>query len=254
MGKRPHFRHKGMVSLLLLLRYLSLMADYDRHVTSGVSVSTLNGLEKSALGILDYELHITSNEWQQWLGHLRHWHNCLTPLQPVGVFRTSPYSSVSRAIDEVIEASHPGCDARGAASPQFLKSLQRGESHDVSLIPAWDASHMHVEQTIPPSLIRLPLEWSTEADPIVSRPIRTVGVAPGMYRGNSSTSYSTGPSYPRQQPLHAPALRVAARSWAPYRPRWQSASALCGESHLNWLSTGSEHPSHHRWSSVAVGF
>ncbi|THH20149.1 hypothetical protein EW146_g1159 [Bondarzewia mesenterica] len=145
---------------------------------TGISRSILKSLEISALSVLNHDLRISANEWQQWLGHLRHWNACLAAPQLVCLYHTAPCYYIGRAIEEIGHASDLRCDGRGAASPHFLKALQpQSPAQAASSAPAQRA---HTSNAHPSSLsIIQPARRSTRIDPIASRPRKNSAAAPG---------------------------------------------------------------------------
>ncbi|KAI0068883.1 hypothetical protein BV25DRAFT_59643 [Artomyces pyxidatus] len=160
---------------------------------TGISCRTLNRLENAALAAFSYNLHVTPSEWQQWMGHIAHWHGCLAQIHLLATRHTASHTCITDSVCNVIAASVPDAGSRGADAPQFLPRLT--VSSGQANAGAVQASPVHVVQ--PPRhhnkiMLPPPDEWSPEADPIVWRPSRIMGTAPCASQKHGTRQTFTG--------------------------------------------------------------
>lgn len=85
---------------------LYLMNGILRHEITGIPKVVLRNLEVAAMGVLEYNLRVSGNEWQMWLGHLTSWHSALGT-DPLMTIDTSPFSHalIATSLKDVVRAS-----------------------------------------------------------------------------------------------------------------------------------------------------
>ena len=91
-----------------------------RHEITGIPKTILRNLEIAAMGVLDYNLRVSANEWQMWLGHLTSWHSSLGN-DPLMAINASPlfHAIITTSLKDVIRASSRS-ELRGTPEPNFL--------------------------------------------------------------------------------------------------------------------------------------
>ncbi|KAI0306910.1 hypothetical protein B0F90DRAFT_492790 [Multifurca ochricompacta] len=92
-----------------------------RHDITGIPKAVLRNLEVAAMGVLEYNLRVSGNEWQMWLGHLTSWHSSLGN-DPLMTIDTSPLSHalITTSLKDVVRASSRS-GIRGTPEPSFLE-------------------------------------------------------------------------------------------------------------------------------------
>ena len=105
------------LSLLTLVFYNNLL----RHEITGIPKVVLRNLEAAAMGVLEYNLRVSGNEWQMWLGHLTSWHTSLGS-DPSMTTDISPLSHalITTSLKDVVRASSRS-EHRGTPEPAFLE-------------------------------------------------------------------------------------------------------------------------------------
>ena len=101
---------------------LYFMNNISRHDITGIPKAVLRNLELAAMGVLEYNLRVSGNEWQMWLGHLTSWHSSLGS-DPLMTNDTSPFSHalITTSLRDVVRASSRS-ELRGATpEPSFLE-------------------------------------------------------------------------------------------------------------------------------------
>ena len=100
---------------------LYLMNNVPRHEITGIPKAVLRNLEVAAMGVLEYNLRVSGNEWQMWLGHLTSWHSSLGS-DPLVAVDTSPFSHalIATSLKDVVRASSHS-ELRGTPEPSFLE-------------------------------------------------------------------------------------------------------------------------------------
>ena len=93
-----------------------------RHEITGIPKVVLRNLEVAAMGVLEYNLRVSGNEWQMWLGHLTSWHSSLG-IDPLMTIDTSPFSHalITTSLEDVVRASSSRSELRGTPEPSFLE-------------------------------------------------------------------------------------------------------------------------------------
>lgn len=106
------------------------------HEITGIPKVVLRNLEVAAMGVLEYNLRVSGNEWQMWLGHLTSWHSSLGS-DPLMTIDTSPFSHalITTSLKDVVRASSR-LELRGTPEPIFLE-LQLSRMSDER---KWSAS------------------------------------------------------------------------------------------------------------------
>lgn len=106
------------------------------HEITGIPKTVLRNLEVAAMGVLEYNLRVSGNEWQMWLGHLTSWHSSLGS-DPLVAADTSPFSHalITTSLKDVVRASSRS-ELRGTPLPTFLE-LQLSRMTDEQ---KWSAS------------------------------------------------------------------------------------------------------------------
>ena len=99
---------------------LYIINNIFRHEITGIPKSVLRNLEVAAMGVLEYNLRISGNEWQMWLGHLTSWHSSLGS-DPTMAIDTSPFSHtlIATSLRDVVRASSRS--ESGTPEPSFLE-------------------------------------------------------------------------------------------------------------------------------------
>jgi hypothetical protein len=92
-----------------------------RHEITGIPKVVLRNLEVAAMGVLEYNLRVSGNEWQMWMGHLTSWHSSLGS-DPLITIDTSPFSHalITTSLKDVVRASARS-ELRGIPEPCFLE-------------------------------------------------------------------------------------------------------------------------------------
>ena len=92
-----------------------------RHEITGIPKGVLRNLEVAAMGVLEYNLRVSGNEWQMWLGHLTSWHSSLG-IDPLMTTDISPFSHalITTSLKDVVRASTRS-ELRGTPEPCFLE-------------------------------------------------------------------------------------------------------------------------------------
>jgi len=92
-----------------------------RHEITGIPKTVLRDLEVTAMGVLEYNLRVSGNEWQMWLGHLTSWHASLGT-DPLIAISASPLSHaiITTSLKDVVRASLRS-ELRGTPEPNFLQ-------------------------------------------------------------------------------------------------------------------------------------
>ncbi|RDB23214.1 hypothetical protein Hypma_009627 [Hypsizygus marmoreus] len=128
-----------------------------------LEIKSINQIEKSALVVLDYNLHISNGEWEAWLLHL---------LGSTAYFKTAMLGQLTAfaALNEVIsvaEKGHPKC-VRQPPAHCFFNNLNFQLLQDLSPAHADDLPSA-------PTVIPDPAPWNPAADPIITPCRRVVG-------------------------------------------------------------------------------
>ncbi|KAH8982389.1 hypothetical protein EDB92DRAFT_121274 [Lactarius akahatsu] len=91
------------------------------HEITGIPKVVLRNLEVAAMGVLEYNLRVSGNEWQMWLGHLTSWHSALGT-DPLMTIDTPPFSHalITTSLKDVVRASSRS-EIRGTPEPSFLE-------------------------------------------------------------------------------------------------------------------------------------
>ncbi|KAH9973021.1 hypothetical protein BGW80DRAFT_280991 [Lactifluus volemus] len=91
------------------------------HEITGIPKVVLRNLEVAAMGVLEYNLRVSGNEWQMWLGHLTSWHSSLGN-DPSMTINISPLSHalIRTSLKDVVRASSRS-ELRGTPEPGFLE-------------------------------------------------------------------------------------------------------------------------------------
>ncbi|KAI9508662.1 hypothetical protein F5148DRAFT_865260 [Russula earlei] len=91
------------------------------HEITGIPKPILRNLEVAAMGVLEYNLRVSGNEWQMWLGHLTSWHSSLAN-DPIMIIDGSPlsYAIITTSLKDVVRASSRS-ELRGTPEPNFLE-------------------------------------------------------------------------------------------------------------------------------------
>ncbi|KAF8270986.1 hypothetical protein EI94DRAFT_1721651 [Lactarius quietus] len=91
------------------------------HDITGIPKTVLRNLEVAAMGVLEYNLRVSGNEWQMWLGHLTSWNSSLG-IDPFMTIDTSPFSHaiITTSLKDVVRASSRS-ELRGTPEPNFLE-------------------------------------------------------------------------------------------------------------------------------------
>ncbi|KAI0265112.1 hypothetical protein BC834DRAFT_195519 [Gloeopeniophorella convolvens] len=90
------------------------------HEITGIPKGVLRNLEAGAMGVLEYNLRVSANEWQMWLGHLSSWHSSLGSDPSMTVDAASlPHAIISSSLKDVVRASS-SLESRGTPEPNFL--------------------------------------------------------------------------------------------------------------------------------------
>ena len=81
----------------------------------------MRNLEVAAMGVLEYNLRVSENEWHMWLGHLTSWHSSLGN-DPLMAIDASPLSHalITTSLKDVVRASTRSV-VRGTPEPSFLQ-------------------------------------------------------------------------------------------------------------------------------------
>jgi hypothetical protein len=100
---------------------LYLINNIPRHEITGIPKAVLRNLEVAAMGVLEYNLRVSGNEWQMWLGHLTSWHSSLGS-DPTMAIDTSPFSHalIATSLKDVVRASSRS-ELCGTPEPSFLE-------------------------------------------------------------------------------------------------------------------------------------
>jgi hypothetical protein len=104
-----------------LSAHLVLYNNLLRHEITGIPKVVLRNLEVAAMGVLEYNLRVSGNEWQMWLGHLTSWHSSLGN-DPSMTINISPLSHalIRTSLKDVVKASSRS-ELRGTPEPGFLE-------------------------------------------------------------------------------------------------------------------------------------
>ncbi|KAI0248679.1 hypothetical protein BJV78DRAFT_774081 [Lactifluus subvellereus] len=91
------------------------------HEITGIPKVVLRNLEVAAMGVLEYNLRVSGNEWQMWLGHLISWHSSLGS-DPSMTTDISPlfHALITTSLKDVVRASSRS-ELRGTPEPAFLE-------------------------------------------------------------------------------------------------------------------------------------
>lgn len=91
------------------------------HEITGIPKAVLRNLEVTAMGVLEYNLRVSGNEWHMWLGHLISWHTSLGN-DPLMAIDPSPlsYALITTSLKDVVRASSSSA-VRGTPEPSFLQ-------------------------------------------------------------------------------------------------------------------------------------
>jgi len=90
----------------------------SRHEITGIPKPVLRNLEVAAMGVLEYNLRVSGNEWQMWLGHLTSWHASLGN-DPIDASPLS-HAIITTSLKDVVRASSRS-ERRGTPEPNFLE-------------------------------------------------------------------------------------------------------------------------------------
>src|SRR6266852_1708005 len=103
------------------------------------------------MGVLEYNLRVSGNEWHMWLGHLISWHSSLGN-DPLMVIDASPLSHalITTSLKDVVRASSNSV-IRGTPEPSFLQlQLSRMTSEGTgSATPPTTSDHSMFSKLIP---------------------------------------------------------------------------------------------------------
>lgn len=139
---------------------------------------TFTVLEAFVLNNLNWKLHMTSQQWKDMLVMLRSSEHSWLDFSPFTPTPSPRRVTVVRVLDKLILLA----DASGV----YAGSV--GHDYEISLCPTpgflQRSLHIYAPQPIRPITAQLlvPLEWCPEADPIVNKRPRIVGIAPGADR------------------------------------------------------------------------
>ncbi|KAF8506029.1 hypothetical protein F5888DRAFT_495776 [Russula emetica] len=121
------------------------------HEITGIPKAVLRNLELTAMGVLEYNLRVSGNEWHMWLGHLISWHTSLGN-DPLMVIDASPLSHalITTSLKDVVRASSSSA-VRGTPEPSFLQlQLSRMTSEGRgSATPSITSDHSTFSKSIP---------------------------------------------------------------------------------------------------------
>jgi len=111
----------------------------------------LRNLEVAAMGVLEYNLRVSGNEWHMWLGHLTSWHSSLGN-DPLMAIDASPLSHalITTSLKDVVRASSR-LVVRGTPEPSFLQlhlSQMPSEGRG-SISPSTASNHSTFSMSIP---------------------------------------------------------------------------------------------------------
>lgn len=177
---------------------------------------TFTALEAFVLNNLNWKLHMTSQQWKYILVTLRSSEHSRLDFSPFTPTPSPRRVTVVRVLDKLILLA----DASGV----YAGSV--GHDYEISLRPTSGflqrPLHIHAPQPIRPITAQFlaPLEWCPEADPIVNKRPRIVGIAPGADRDVSiPKSVTTARDLldlilrPPQRPVFMPLPRPAGTSF-----------------------------------------
>ncbi|KAH9960479.1 hypothetical protein BC827DRAFT_1268182 [Russula dissimulans] len=142
------------------------------HEITGIPKPVLRNLEVAAMGVLEYNLRISGNEWQMWLGHLTSWHASLGN-DPIMAIDASPLSHaiITTSLKDVVRASSRS-QLRGTPEPSFLE-LQLSRITDEG---GWTTPHSTISDNSTNPSLPMPSHPPTQA--LSSSQNRTVFAAP----------------------------------------------------------------------------
>jgi hypothetical protein len=91
------------------------------HEITGIPRAVLRNLEVAAMGVLEYNLRVSENDWHMWLGHLTSWHSSLgkDPFMPIDASPLS-HALITTSLKDVVRASTRSV-VRGTPEPNFLQ-------------------------------------------------------------------------------------------------------------------------------------
>jgi hypothetical protein len=100
---------------------VTLLTFPQRHEITGIPKTVLRNLEVAAMGVLEYNLRVSGNEWHMWLGHLTSWHSSLgnDPLMAIDASHLS-HALITTSLKDVVRASTRSV-VRGTPEPTFLQ-------------------------------------------------------------------------------------------------------------------------------------
>lgn len=214
MDKRSTVRGKGLVSFLFFS--VTLADGLYRAQMGRMPNVTFTALEAFVLNNLNWKLHMTSQQWNYILVMLRSSEHSRLDFSPFTPTPSPRRVTVVRVLDKLILLA----DASGV----YAGSV--GHDYEISLRPTSGflqrPLHIHAPQPIRPITAQLlaPLEWCPEADPIVNKRPRIVGIAPGADRDVSIPKSATTARdlldlilRPPQRPVFMPLPRPAGTSF-----------------------------------------
>jgi len=128
------------------------------HEITGIPKPVLRNLEVAAMGVLEYNLRVSGNEWQMWLGHLTSWHASLGN-DPMMAIDASPLSHaiITTSLKDVVRASSRS-ELRGTPEPSFL-GLQFSR---MTVEGGWSAAHSTTSDNSTVPLLSVPSHPPTQ--------------------------------------------------------------------------------------------
>ncbi|KAG2158910.1 uncharacterized protein EDB93DRAFT_1075524 [Suillus bovinus] len=133
--------------------------------TTAIPSSTLTKVEMTALASLGYLGYIPSSSWHSWVLGLRVSSSQLPSNKSVVIFRVlDDVLAVNKAVD---------------VNTTFIR--YRGRKKQIAA-PRQDPLMIHVPTPVKPqNRLPDPSDWCPEADPVVNKNPRTMGIAPGSH-------------------------------------------------------------------------
>lgn len=134
--------------------------------TTAIPSSTLTNVEKTALASLGYLGYIPSSSWHSWVLGLRVSSSQLSSDKSIVIVRV---------LDDVLAVNK-------ATNVNTTFIRYRGRKKKIAAAPRQDLLMIHAPTPVKPlACLPDPSDWCPEADPIVNKNPRTMGIAPGSH-------------------------------------------------------------------------